>query len=902
MKKKSKLYKFFISYSWVENSKNIADQVYSDLNSTLFKSKIELIKDDQTLRYKSSIENFMENIRKVDFAILLIGKDYLESFNCMKEVLHLRKDIDQEKKMLPILIGDANIFSAKGRLEYVKFWKNKKEQLQQIIDDIGDFTKCIPSIEELKTINEIELFMDDFLQDVSRLLIPPYKELKNGNYIQLFQYCNIDVDSIESSIFTPIFIDKELHLLDQMYDAISLYYKSFSYIPIRHLKLYYPFNINGNVYDYPFGIHIDNENLIKLWKNIHLLRKGEDNKDIKDIKKVPNYESKIKTIIGSLVRNLIYSISEGRDNVSIRELYEQKKDKCNCIYCSYNKLDFKQLFLELNNQLELDLKESIKKAYLHYKIGNFETAASLFKKCLTKAEEEKEYIYKFICKRNILILESFIHLRTKVNNEILYEIYREQKGCLPTSAELATSGFSVAFINWINSNTFFTEAYYTISSLVDAINKDHSRFLNGGYSYNNNAAKLISTYYDLHSFLEENFIIYDCYLEYKSFFQKYLEGYFLCLSLPSSQTITSINNDFITQIIHQANPDDLIEYAKKYKIQNIKYENDERDSLFNLFRNYCDSIKHIDKSKIDESNYTFSSYLDKIINNYLILFNLLDLDKNTLNNIASQLCSLFDNIEIKTLTFKHLFSFCLNNIELISNDRSIILIKAIFNNKEFETVYNTYYLGKILEMKKIPIESIIEFNILFSRIKLSEGQHMHSYQLRIFMPILQMFKDEKEYLNSYLINYISNVNHDIELYYSACIYDMIDYKLFWDTFIQESIKSIKKKPEAVSFFENENAFNPNSYFRIIVDLCIRYEIDTLDEKFNELRDISDFYRWMLDLENYDYSNFKVEWLKIYTTHVFLKRYSEIKPIKECLKQYLKEHEDNLLSSIYLDYF
>lgn len=901
MGRKNKKSKFFISYSWAKNSKNIADQIFHDFSSVFFKSKVELIKDDKTLNYKSSIEDFMENIRKTDFAILLIGKDYLESFNCMKEISHLRKEIDQKKKMLPIFIEDANIFDAEGRLQYIKFWKNKGDQLQQTIDNIGDVTKCISSIEDLKVIRDIERLMDDFLVDISRLLIPPYKELRDENYIQLFKYCNINIDSIESVFFTPIFIDKKQHLLDQMYDATSLYYKSFSYIPIRHLKLYYPFNIDGNVYDYPFGIHTDNEDLINLWKDIYLLRKGENNENIENIKKVEKYDLKIQTIIDSLENNLIYSISKGREEVLIRQLFIQKDEKCSCIYCCYNRLDFKQLFSQLNNQSETDLKDFIRKAYLHYKIGNFKTALSLFKECLTKAEYEQNYIYKFICSRNILILESFVHLRTKVNNEILYDLYVKVKAGLPSSSQLATSGFSVAFINWINTNTFFTEAYYTISSLVDAINKDYSRYLNGGFSYNNNAAKLISTYYDLLSFLERNFLVYDCYLEYKTFFQKYLEGYFLCLALPSSQTITSINNDFIKQVIYQANPEDILEYAKKFKLKNIKYENDKSDTLSSLFRHYCDNIKHIDKSKIDKSNYTFSGFLNKIINNFLVLFNLLDLERNVLNNFASQLCCLFENIKLNRFSFKELFALCINKIEFISDENSIVLLKKIFEYEDFATEYNTYYFQKILEIKKIPIDSIIEFNTLFTK-RISSVQHIHSYQLMIFMPIFQMYKNEKEYMNSYLTNYIANVNLDIELYYSACIYDMIDYKLFWNTFIQESIKSIKKNPEAISFFENEDAFNPNSSFRIIADLCIRYEIDTLDEKFNEFRDISDFYRWMLDLENYDYSNFKVEWLKTYTTHVFLKRYSEIKPIKECLKQYLKEHEDNLLSSIYLDYF
>lgn len=133
MAKKQKKIKIFISYSWAKNSKYIADQIYDDFSIIPLNSKIELIKDDKVLNYKFSIEDFMENIRKADYAILLIGEMYLKSLNCMKEVLHLRKDTNQKKKILPILIGDANIFDAIGRLEFVKYWTQKKDELNHKI-------------------------------------------------------------------------------------------------------------------------------------------------------------------------------------------------------------------------------------------------------------------------------------------------------------------------------------------------------------------------------------------------------------------------------------------------------------------------------------------------------------------------------------------------------------------------------------------------------------------------------------------------------------------------------------------------------------------------------------------------------------------------------------------------
>lgn len=123
--------KIFISYSWA--SKNLADKIYDDLNLIGFR----IIKDDHTLKYKDRISEFMANITKADYAILLICDDYLKSINCMTEVLHLMDNPSLWDKSLPILKPKTKIYELEDRIGYIKYWEDKSKRLDSTIKQLN---------------------------------------------------------------------------------------------------------------------------------------------------------------------------------------------------------------------------------------------------------------------------------------------------------------------------------------------------------------------------------------------------------------------------------------------------------------------------------------------------------------------------------------------------------------------------------------------------------------------------------------------------------------------------------------------------------------------------------------------------------------------------------------------
>lgn len=116
----------FVSYAWECQSQDIVEQL-----SIAFKTKgINMINDKQNLGYKESIINFMKLIGRSNSVIVIISDQYLKSENCMFELIEIDKNGDFIARTFPIVLEDANIYNAVGRLGYIHYWEDKIKNLE----------------------------------------------------------------------------------------------------------------------------------------------------------------------------------------------------------------------------------------------------------------------------------------------------------------------------------------------------------------------------------------------------------------------------------------------------------------------------------------------------------------------------------------------------------------------------------------------------------------------------------------------------------------------------------------------------------------------------------------------------------------------------------------------------
>ena len=123
----------FISYGWGGESEDIAnelDQAFQDRGITL-------IRDKRDLGFKGQIQEFMDSIGEGRAIVLIISEKYLKSANCCYELVHIAKNESFLDRVFPVVLNDAKIYDPKDRLHYVKYWEEKKNELDDLMKTVS---------------------------------------------------------------------------------------------------------------------------------------------------------------------------------------------------------------------------------------------------------------------------------------------------------------------------------------------------------------------------------------------------------------------------------------------------------------------------------------------------------------------------------------------------------------------------------------------------------------------------------------------------------------------------------------------------------------------------------------------------------------------------------------------
>jgi len=123
----------YLSYAWGEESEVIANQI----DSAFQERSISILRDKRYVGYKDHIKAFMETKGKGKAIILLLSEKYLKSENCLFELLQIAKHGNFEGRIFPILLEDAQIYTAKDRIRYVQFWEKQLKELDNAMKTVS---------------------------------------------------------------------------------------------------------------------------------------------------------------------------------------------------------------------------------------------------------------------------------------------------------------------------------------------------------------------------------------------------------------------------------------------------------------------------------------------------------------------------------------------------------------------------------------------------------------------------------------------------------------------------------------------------------------------------------------------------------------------------------------------
>jgi small GTP-binding protein len=123
----------FISYAWGGESEKLAN----DLDQAFQKCGVTIVRDKRDLGFKGRIKGFMETIGKGKAVILVISKKYLESENCLFELLQIARHGNFEERIFPVVLEDARIYKPIDRIHYVQYWEQQLKELDDAMKTVS---------------------------------------------------------------------------------------------------------------------------------------------------------------------------------------------------------------------------------------------------------------------------------------------------------------------------------------------------------------------------------------------------------------------------------------------------------------------------------------------------------------------------------------------------------------------------------------------------------------------------------------------------------------------------------------------------------------------------------------------------------------------------------------------
>lgn len=186
----SKDTKVFISYAWGGGSERIAQ----DVEKALTKKGLEVVRDKSGgLNYKEPIREFMQEIGKGNFVIVIMSDKYLRSENCMFEMIQIAKNGDFLQRIYPIILKDAKIYKSRERVKYLKHWEIEIKELNNALSELEDQADAAEIHQDLT-------FFKNIRKEISGLT----SKLKNMNTLTPEMHLNSNFEQIYEKIDTEL--------------------------------------------------------------------------------------------------------------------------------------------------------------------------------------------------------------------------------------------------------------------------------------------------------------------------------------------------------------------------------------------------------------------------------------------------------------------------------------------------------------------------------------------------------------------------------------------------------------------------------------------------------------------------------------------------------------------------
>lgn len=709
-------------------------------------------------------------------------------------------------------------------------------------------------------------------------------------------------------------LNEKLRQKESIIEALLFLFDKFEnllVIPPNILSKLYPFSktVNSKSYYYQFSLYTDNEELFDFFSKVSKNNLSE----IPGFDLTDEFIEKIKTIINVLKFNLINHLYliDNRAKICIHELVNSKG--CDCERCCYERFDFAEAINKVSGSInQLSNFEALRYTYVHYQLGNFKKAFELYTSLRKRFYDEKKPISYFICQYNLVNLLRFLRayywqddrdaVLTKIRDINLdIELIKLQKEGLEKE--------QVQFLKWIKEERFLDRSIQTVVKTVREIEEHYQNDQLGGFSKHDKVNELLLGFAQMSVFIDMNFIIYNNFSEYSEVVHLVFNGFVAAASIQNEESSKLMEfNDYIIDLpLCHGEAKVINNIFNKYHLKYFNYDfpsEGHQSSFFDRINNFHLSIEAITvliQDSPEGPNYFFRDKFNAYFKNILVLLSRIEIQASELNKHIKNLLHTAQKIDFlypqSFEFFSILFDHKGSKISQENFESAILIYLKIEKYRNFLAISSLIQIFNHENPKYILSNKTIIELLIKPFIKNSKKQHIgHLYLLDFWDIASPKLKDSiKKIIEEHL-----REAFDADLYYEAVLKEIIDYMPLFDEFI----KTIPIYSDMISIKEAFTGKRDHRNYRLdqLIKLSYKYNIDLQTESMQFLCGNITYYEWLMNIETFDYSKFKVYWILECVDSDYYKILKKIPQIHQAIKKAMVERYLEGLAHVYFRYF
>jgi len=546
----------------------------------------------------------------------------------------------------------------------------------------------------------------------------------------------------------------------------------------------------------------------------------------------------------------------------------------------------------------------MKTAYLHYKLGNYIRAAEAFQSIGKQAIKESKKTLFLITQFNLIKLSKLIKSYYYDHDIIKY-------GKTLTDINLDSAVYSAPnrshhrkLFNYIKETRFYSDSAYEIQTAVSKLRNEYQSFLTGRKFNTHSYDQLLNGFAQLNSFIGGNWIVYDRYGEYILQMDEFTEGIFIALALreSNSKVISEFNDYHIHRLIFDGEHTVIWRYCNKYLFKSIPYKD---GNFFVMISNLLANHHLVDdayKAYSPEEGSSWRKRYPEIFANCLCLASIIEMDDKRVEAITRELIDCYAKADLPGPdAYVQVNSF-------FSSKRGQLSTDMIINLINFFLRYKNSYLEKLLGVFTAELKtrkhtialSAGQRKLLFDY-ALGEGnEELHYFNtLAFFHPVTNT--SLKNEIQKQIVAQL-RADFDAYHYYYAVITDTLPF--VGSEFLEEFIDAIYPNPNKYSFRNSFYGPQDNEYplFDMFFNLIFKAGLQPKEITNKKLEGFGDYYDWLLNLNGFDYSKFKISWIGLYPTKFYFQEFAKHVLLRSTIEKYLQNNRDLQIERLYFDIY